>query len=71
MGKPTMWFLTRSDTNRSVQPWKTARGWKFWIKIVEELYYLCGEYEGADQLRSNCEADLHLCFPHANCLFSH
>ena len=31
MGKPTMWFLNRSDTNRAVQSQKTARDRKFWI----------------------------------------
>ena len=25
------------------------------------MYYLCSENKGADQLRSYCEADLHLC----------
>ena len=29
---------------------------------VEELYYPCSENKGAEQLRSYCEADLHLCF---------
>ena len=27
--KPTIWILTRSDTNQAVQPLKMARGWKF------------------------------------------
>ena len=35
---------------------------KFWILIVEELYYPCSENKGADQLRSYCEADLRFCF---------
>ena len=35
---------------------------KFWIWKVEKMYYLCSENKGADQLRSYCEADLHLCF---------
>ena len=26
------------------------------------MYYLCSENKGSDQLRSYCEADLHLCF---------
>ena len=62
VGKPTMWFLKRSHTNRAVQAQKMARDWKFWIKKVEELYYPCSENKGADQLRSYCEADLRLCF---------
>ena len=36
--------------NRAVQAQKMARGWKFWIKKVEELYYLCRENKGPDQL---------------------
>ena len=30
---------TRSDTNLAVQPQKIARGLKFRISVVEELYY--------------------------------
>ena len=63
MGKPTMWFpVNRFDTNQAVQAQKVARGWKFWIKKVEELFYPCSENKGADQLRSYCEADLRLWF---------
>ena len=62
MGKPTMWFPNRSDTNRAVQAQKMARDGKFWIWKVEELYYPCSENKGADQLRGYREADLRLCF---------
>ena len=62
VGKPTMWFLTRSDTNRPVQSQKRARSLKFRISVEEELYYPSSENKGADQLRSYCEADLRLCF---------
>ena len=54
MGKPTMWFPTRSDTNRPLQSHKRARILKFRIKVEEELYYPSSENEG--------EADLCLCF---------
>ena len=37
--------------NRSVQLQKMARGLKFWIYVVEGLYYLCSENKGADHLR--------------------
>ena len=57
-----MWFPNRFNTNRAAQAQKVARGWKFWIQKVEELYYPCSENKGSDQLRSNCEADLRLCF---------
>ena len=62
MRKPTFRFLTLSDTNQAVQLQKMARGLKFRIKKEEELYYLCSENKGADQLRDYREADLRLCF---------
>ena len=62
MRKPTFWFPTWSYTNRAVQPQKMARGLKFRIYVVEEVYYLCSENKGADQLRGYREADLRLCF---------
>ena len=44
-------------TNRTVQPLKMSRGLKFRIYEVEELYYLCSENKGADQLRDySCAA---------------
>ena len=62
MGKPTMWFQNRSDTNWSVPSQKQARSLKFWSKVEEEVYYPSSENKGADQLLSYCEADLGLCF---------
>ena len=62
VGKPTMWFPTRSETNRPVQAQKRARSLKFRIKVGEELYYPSSENKGADQLRGYREADLRLCF---------
>ena len=61
MRKPTFRFSTRSDTNQAVQSQKMAKGLKFRFKKVEELYYLCSENKGADQLRGYREADLRLC----------
>ena len=46
MGKPTMWFLNRSDTNQAVQSQKQTRSLKFWIKEEEEVYYPCSENKG-------------------------
>ena len=57
-----MWFLNRSDTNQAIQLQKQARSSKFWSKVEEELYYLCSENKGTDQLRGYREADLRLCF---------
>ena len=50
---------------------KMVRGWKFWILKVEELYYPCSENQGADQLRSYCEADRAFVFAFVDCWFSH
>ena len=57
-----MWFPNRSDTNRSVQLQKQASSLKCWSQVEEELYYLCSENKGADQLHGYREADLRLCF---------
>ena len=62
MRKPTFWFPTWSDTNQAVQLEKMARGLKFRIYEVEELYYPHSENKGADQLCGYREADLRLCF---------
>ena len=61
--RPVFRVLTRSDTNRSVQPHKMAKGLKF--QISKGLYYLCGKNKSADQLRGsnrNHAAVLRLCF---------
>ena len=55
-------ILDNSDTNQAVQAQKMARGWKFCILKVEELYYPCSENKGTDQVYSYCTADLRLCF---------
>ena len=48
--KTNVLISTWSDTNRAVQPQKMARGLKFRIDVVEEVYYPCSENKGADQL---------------------
>ena len=60
VGKPTMWFPSRYDTNRPVQAQKKARSLKFRVKVEEELHYPSSENKGADQLRGYREADLRL-----------
>ena len=67
MRKPTIWFLNRSDTNRAVQALKMARGWKFWIKKVDELTIGVAK---AKALISET-ADLCLWFRYAETRFSH
>ena len=55
-------FPTRSYINRAVQPQKTARGLKFHIKEVDELYFPRSKNKGADQFCGYREDDLRLCF---------
>ena len=57
-----MWFPNRFDTSRPVQAQKMVRGRKFWIQKVAQFHYPYSENKGADQLRSDWEADLNLCF---------
>ena len=52
MRKLIMWFSTRSGVYRPVQSHKHAGSLKFCIKGEEELYYLCCENKGTDQLCS-------------------
>ena len=40
MRKPTMWILTRSDTNQAVQLLKMSRGLKFCIEEVAKTKVL-------------------------------
>ena len=63
MGKLTLWFLNRPDTNQAAQSQEQARSLKFRIYEEEEVYYPCSENKGADQIRGYREADLRLCFP--------
>ena len=69
MGKQTIWFPNRSDTNRPEQAQKRARGLKFRIYVEEELYYPISENKDADQLRGYL-----ICvfvFAYADCWFPH
>ena len=48
--------------NRAIQPQKIAIGFQFRILEVVDLFYLCSENKGADQLCGNHTAFLRLCF---------
>ena len=71
VGKPTMWFPNRSDTNRPVQAQKRARSLKFRIQVEEELYYPSSENKGADQLHVTAKLICVFVFTYADCWFSH
>ena len=72
VGKPTMWFPNRSDTNQAVRSQKQDRSLKFQIYEEEEVYYLCSENKGADQLRGSFAVTAKLIcvfvFAYADCL---
>ena len=72
MGKPTMWFPNRSDTNQPVQAQKRARSLKFRILVEEELYYPSSENKGADQsFAVTAKLICAFVFAYADCWFSH
>ena len=72
MGKPTMWFPNRSDTNLVVQAQEQARSLKFCSYVEEELYCPSSENKGADQLRGvTAKLICAFVFTYADCWFSH
>ena len=64
VGKPTMWFPNRSDTNRPVHAQKRARSLKFRIQVDEELYYPSSE-------KKKALISFAFVFAYANCWFYH
>ena len=71
MGKPTLWFLTRSDKNRAVQSQKQARSLKFWILVEEDLYYPSSENKGLISFAVTAKLIYVFVFTYADCWFSH
>ena len=68
--------MTRSDTNRTVQPQRMARGLEFRTYKVEGLLYLNRGNKGANQLCVYCAALSVYCAPDLRvfsciCMFSH
>ena len=59
-------FLTRSNTDLTVQPQNKARGLKFLIDEEEEFHNLCGKSNEADPLQLNSA----FVFRYAKCRFS-
>ena len=59
---PFLTALPEITGHRAVQQQGMARDLKFRIKEVGELYHLCSENKGADQLCAYRTADLRLCF---------
>ena len=73
VGKSTMWFPNRSDTNQAAQSQRQARSLKFRIKQEEEVYYPCSVAKTKALISFAVTAKL-VCafvFAYANCWFSH
>ena len=71
MGKPTLWFQTWSGTNQAAQqPQKTARGLKFRIKKVEELYCVAKSMAQIS-LGNTLQLICVFVFAYAQCWFTH
>ena len=71
MGKPTMWFSNRSDTNRPVQAQKRVRSLKFRTYVEEELYYPSSENQGVISFAVTAKLICVFIFAYADCWFSH
>ena len=73
MRKPTIWILTRSDTNQAVQPLEMARGLKFCIQSEVEVYCTIQGAKTKALISFAVTAKL-ICvsvFAYADCWFSH
>ena len=62
MRKPVFGIFDQARHTLGYTVQKMHRGFKFLIGEVEELYHLCSENKGSDQLSGFCAADLRLCF---------
>ena len=67
VGKQTMWFPNRSDTNRAVQAQKQARSLKFQIKEEKEEYIRAARTKALISFAVTCA----FVFAYADCWFSH
>ena len=71
VGKPTMLSPNRSDTNQAVQAQKMARGWKFCMLKVEELYYPVAKTKALISFAVTAKLICAFVFAYADCWFSH
>ena len=71
VGKPTMWFPNRSDTNQAVQSQKQARSLKFRIEVEEELYYPSSKPKALISFTVTANLICVFVFAYVDCWFSH
>ena len=68
LGKPTMWFPNKSDTNQTVQSQKRARSLKIRIKVEEEVYYQSSENKALISFAVTAKLICVFVFAYADCL---
>ena len=71
MKKPTLWFPTRSDTKRAVQPQKKARSLKFRIQEEEGLYFPVAKTRALISFTVTAKLICVFVFAYATCWVSH
>ena len=71
VGKPTMWFPNRSDTNRFVQAQKRARSLKFRVKVEEDCTIRVAKTKALISFAVTAKLICVFVFAHADCWFSH
>ena len=71
VGKPTMWFPNRSDTNRPVQAQKRATSLKFRIKVEEKSTIRVAKTKALISFAVTAKLICAFVFAYADCWFSH
>ena len=71
MGKPTMWFSNRSDTNRPVQAQKKARSLKFRIKKKRDRTIRVAKTKALISFAVTAKLICSFVSAYADCWFSH
>ena len=71
VGKPTMWFPNRFDTNRAVQAQKLARSLKFWIESRENQQSAYAKTKALISFAVTAKLICVFVFAYADCWFSH
>ena len=71
VGKPTMWFTNRSDTNRPAQAQKRARSLKFGVKQRRNCTIRVAKTKTLISFTVTAKLICVFVFACANCWFSH
>ena len=71
VGKPTMWFPNRSDTNRAVQAQKRPRSLKFGVKQRRNCTIRVAKAKALISFAVTAKLICVFVFAYADCWFSH